>query len=295
MARQPLLGIDDSSPPFSQFRNIGWLAPARSGHRSPEHARHQLYVGREKHNPVNVLIKVTSKPGLVYERDLANEISTLSTLNREQPASRYFPAIHEHGRLADGRLYLVTSLFDEFPLATAMAGEPVPGQLVAHLRIAIEIANALVDMHRLAIFHVDLNPMNVLYRASNDGPVIRIIDFESSYERARHANGEFYSPPTTPGYSAPEVSQHPPDARSDLFSLGVVLYTMVAGYQWSDREQVGTRVAADPTLDAELREALLAAVDPVPDNRYPSVQTFQTALATYLERIWPGRSWRRHV
>ena len=42
---------------------------------------------------------------------------------------------------------------------------------------------------------------------------------------------------------------------------------------------------------AELKESLLAAVDPIPDNRYPSVQEFQSALAGYLERIWPGRAW----
>ena len=126
MPNTPLVGIDSSSPPFDHFKHIAWLAPARSGHRSPTHARHQLYVAREKRNPVNVLIKVTSKPGLVYERDIGNEISSLSTINDALPHSRYFPIVHEHGRLSDGRLYLVTSLFDEFPLATTIGEDRVP-------------------------------------------------------------------------------------------------------------------------------------------------------------------------
>ena len=130
--------------------------------------------------------------------------------------------------------------------------------------------------------------MNILSRATTDRPVIRIVDFESSFERARHLDGEFYSPPTTPGYSAPEVSHQAPDARSDLFSLGAVLYTLLAGYRWTDHLDVRARVAADHVLDTELKEVLLAAVDPVPDKRYASVQLFQTALGTYLERIWPG-------
>ncbi|MEO8070676.1 MAG: hypothetical protein ABI652_04695 [Acidobacteriota bacterium] len=291
MPNTPLLGIDGSLPPFDHLKNIQWLAAARSGHRSPTHARHQLYVGREKQNPVSVLIKVTSKPGLVYEHDLGNEISSLSTINSALPDSRYFPVIHDHGRLRDGRLYLISSLFDEFPLATTIGADRVPEQLVTHLLIALEIAKALVEIHRLEIFHVDLNPMNVLSHAGTTRPVIRIVDFESSFERARHGHGEFYSPPTTPGYSAPEVTRQAPDARADLFSLGAVLYTMIAGYRWTDGGDVRARVAADAELDAELKNALLAAVDPVPEKRYPAVPPFQAALATYLERIWPGRSW----
>jgi len=56
--------------------------------------------------------------------------------------------------------------------------------MVAHLRAAIEVARALTDLHRLPIFHVDLNPMNILYRVDKGRPVIRIVDFESSYEQA---------------------------------------------------------------------------------------------------------------
>ena len=291
MLNKDALAIDRSSPPFDEFKSIQWLAPARSGHRSRDHARHQLYVGREKQNPVNVLIKVTSKPGLVYEHDLNNEIGSLSTINRELPDSQYFPVVRNHGRLTDGRIYLITSLFDEFPLATTIGTERVPDKLVAHLRTAIEIARALTDIHRLEIFHVDLNPMNVLYRPGTERPVIRIVDFESSYERRRHSTGVFYSPPTTAGYSAPEVSGQPPDARSDVFSLGAVLYTLLAGFRWTDGAAVGARVKTDPDLDAELKDALLTAVDPVPETRYPSVQKFQAALSAYLERIWPGRSW----
>jgi serine/threonine protein kinase len=285
------LGIDDKSPPFDQFKTIQRLAADRSGHDSIEHVRHHLYVGREKRNPVSVLIKLASKPGLVYQHNLANEIASLSTINRELPDSRYFPVVQEHGRLRDGRVYLITSLFDEFPLAASIGPERVPARLVAHLRTTIEVARALEELHRLNIFHVDLNPMNILHRTENSRPVIRIVDFESSYELARHAKEVSYGPPTTPGYSAPEVSRQAPDARSDLFSLGAVLYTMLAGYQWTLGSEAGVSVAADREIDPELREIVLRAVDPDPDGRYPSIAEFQGVLAAYLEQIWPGRSW----
>jgi serine/threonine protein kinase len=227
----------------------------------------------------------------VYEHDLDNELNSLTTINRELPDSRYFPFVHDHGRLKDGRRFLITSLFDEFPLATIIGTEPEPALLVRDLRIGIEIARALAQLHGLEIFHVDLNPMNVLYRTGTDRPVVRIIDFESSYERRRHSTGVFYSPPTTAGYSAPEVSRQPPDARADIFSLGSVLYTLLAGYRWSTRSDVRGRVAADDELDADLKDALLRAVDPNPDRRFATVEQFESALGAYLESIWPGRRW----
>ena len=108
---------------------------------------------------------------------------------------------------------------------------------------------------------------------------------------ARHSSGAFYDPPTTPDFSAPEVSRQAPDARSDLYSLGATLYTMLAGYGWTWAGAIRTRVEADRELDPELKTILLSAIDPDPDRRYPSIHVFHDALAAYLEAIWPGRSW----
>jgi serine/threonine protein kinase len=291
LAHSGPIDIDYRSPPFNRFKGIQRLATNRRGHGSVEHARHQLYVGRDPRSASGVLIKLTSKPGLVYEYDITNEIASLSTISRELPASPYFPVVRDHGRLRDGRVYLAISLFDEFPLATAIGTERLPAKMVAHLKAAMEVATALAELHRLNIFHVDLNPMNILHRVEKGGPVIRIVDFESSYELSRHTTGVFYNPPTTPGYSAPEVPQQPPDGRSDVFSLGAVLYTMLAGYSRTWGAEIGTTVDSDPDLDPDLKAILLKAVNPEPASRYPSIQEFHAVLAAHLEEIWPGRSW----
>jgi serine/threonine protein kinase len=291
MPRSRLIAVDHSSPPFDRFRSVQRLSADRSGHGSAEHVRHQLYVGRDKQRPESVLVKVTSKPGLVYEQNLNNEIASLSTINRELPDSLYFPVIRDHGRLQDGRVYVVTSLFEELPLASSIGAERASSRLVAHLRTALEVCKALTELHRLEIFHVDLNPMNILYRVEKDKPVIRIVDFESSYERARHSKGLFYDPPTTPGYAAPELSHRAPDARSDLFSLGAVLYTMIATYQWTWDGEVGRSVEADMEIEPDLKRILLHSTEPDADRRYASIQEFRDDLAAYLELIWPGRSW----
>jgi serine/threonine protein kinase len=286
----PTIDLDSKSPPFDQFKGIQLLATDRRGHVSIEHARHRLYVGRDKKTQLDVLIKIPSKPGLTYQDNLKNEIASLLTINRSMPESRYFPVIREHGKLRDGRVYLIASFFTEFPLATAIGNEPIPGKTVAYLRTAMEIARALGQLHSLKIFHVDLNPMNILLRLEHGTPVIRIIDFESSYESERHSAGAFYDPPNTPGYSAPEISHQPPDARADVFSLGAVLYTMLAGYAWTWEADVGKCIADDREIDGDLKAILLNAVDPLPDKRYPSMKDFHASLAVHLERIWPGRA-----
>ena len=137
--------------------------------------------------------------------------------------------------------------------------------------------------------------MNVLHRTEEERQVVRIVDFESSYEPSRHAAGQLHSPPTTPGYSAPEVSRQTPDGRANLFSLGAVLYTMLAGYEWTWAADVGVAIEADQELDPELRRILITAVDPDPVRRYPSVQEFHAVLPTTSNASGPaGRgSWLR--
>jgi hypothetical protein len=278
--------------PFKRFGSIQRLGPDRSGHASVEHVRHQLFVGRDRRTRANALIKVLTKPGLVYERNLTNEIATLSTINRELPDSRDFPLLWDDGRLPDGRVFVIMSLFDEWPLATTIGPERLPDRLVAHLRTSMEVARALADLHRIRIFHVDLNPMNILYRVEQGRPVIRIVDFESSYEVARHSKGVAYNPPTTPGFCAPEVVHgRTPDGRADVFSLGAVLYTLIAGYEWTWDTELFPRIEADEDIDVDLKAVLLAAVERDADRRYQSIQEMDAALAVYLESIWPGRSW----
>lgn len=283
--------LDLKSPPFDQFTHIQKLSNERSGHASGGHARHHLYIGRDRRTRAQMLIKLTAKPGLVYERNLANEIASLTTINRELTESRYFPLLGEHGRLRDGRIYLTISLFSEFPLATTIGPERLPERLVGHLRTALEVARALMEIHALGIYHVDLNPMNILYRSEKGRPVIRIVDFESSFEAARHAGGASYNPPTTAGFSAPEVAERAPDGRADLFSLGAVLYTLLAGYEWTWSSDVTASVAEDRALDGELREILLKAVAAKREKRYAGVAEFSRAAGAYLEKLWPGRSW----
>ena len=64
------IDLDRKSPPFDRFKNIERLATNRSGHGSLEHVRHHLFAGRYKQSATSVLIKVTARPGLIYQQTL---------------------------------------------------------------------------------------------------------------------------------------------------------------------------------------------------------------------------------
>jgi serine/threonine protein kinase len=292
MSRRERLDPLLRSAPFKRFGSLRRLGHNRSGHASVEHVRHQLYVGRDSRTRTHALIKITTKPGRVYEQNLTNEIATLSRINRELPDSSYFPSLWDHGRLAGGRLFLIMTLFDEWPLATTIGAERRADRLVAHLRTSLEVATALAELHGIGVFHIDLNPMNILYRAEQGRPVIRIVDFESSYEVARHSAGVAYDPPTTPGFSAPEVHDRAPDGRSDVFSLGAVLTSLIVGYGWIWDTDLLAAIEGDTEIDEDLKGLLRTAMAPDPERRYRSIHEMYAALAAYLESIWPGRPWR---
>jgi serine/threonine protein kinase len=277
------------SPRLRRLTNVRRLSSDRSGHASVEHVRHQLFVARDKETRAEVLLKVTTKPGVVYEQNLANEGAVLATINRALPDSPHFPLLLDEGRLADGRMFVLMSLFPEWPLATSIGPERRPDRLVGHLQTTLAVGRVLTDLHGIGVFHVDLNPMNILYRGERGRSLIRIVDFESAYEVARHSRGAFYNPSTTAGFSAPEIPELAPDARADVFSLGAVLYTMMAGYDWTWKGDLAAHAASDGEIDPDLRTILLKAADPDRGRRYPSVPEMCVPLAAYLEAIWPGR------
>lgn len=289
MAGRDVFPAELQSPRLKRLRNVQRLGTERSGHASEEHVRHQLYVGQDAETNSRALVKITTRPGLVYEQNLVNEAAVLSTINSALPTSQHFPLLLDHGRVRDGRMFVLMSFFDEWPLAMTIGEERRADRLVGYLRTSLAVGTALASLHRIGIVHVDLNPMNILYRLDRGNPVIRIVDFESAYEVTRHGNGVSYSPPTTSGFSSPEVSRAP-DRRADVFSLGTVLYTMIAGYQWTMGDEVSSAIAAEREMDGELQQILLTAVDRTPARRHQSIEILCAAIAAYLESIWPARS-----
>jgi hypothetical protein len=162
---------------------------------------------------------------------------------------------------------------EPFLVMEYVPGEPLSkilraagGKLPAHdaLRFSLQIAEALAYAHSHGVIHGDIKPANVLI--TDDGHA-KIADF--GVARFNHGlvtnTGKIFG---SPAYMAPEqLSGGPPDARSDLFSLGVMLYSMLTGFrpfQGNTAETVCFKVMN---------------VEPVP------VTSFQAELQPGLDRL----------
>ena len=146
--------------------------------------------------------------------------------------------IHEIIETADGRHCIVMEYIEGMTLRERLVNSPI--NLNDALDITIQTASALSSAHAAGIVHRDIKPENVMVRA--DG-YVKVLDFGLAklVERFEPANSEAETRAielkTSPGilmgtvaYMSPEQARGlPVDARTDVWSLGVVLYEMVAG------------------------------------------------------------------
>ena len=132
--------------------------------------------------------------------------------------------IHEVGETDDGQLFLVMTCYDGETLKRKIERGPLP--IDEAVDIAKQIAQGLTKAHRLGIVHRDIKPANIML--TSDG-IVKILDFglaklagAAGLTRAGFCLG-------TPAYMSPEQARGEVDHRTDLWSLGVVLYEMVTG------------------------------------------------------------------
>ncbi|MFN7982995.1 MAG: protein kinase [Vicinamibacterales bacterium] len=194
----------------------------------------------------------------------------------------------------DGLLYLVEELVDGTTLREVLSKGPLP------LRRAVEygraIAQGLAAAHAKNIIHRDLKPENVM--VTGDGR-LKILDFGLAKlnQPGQASDASTQTHQTGPGtilgtvsYMSPEqVRGQALDARSDLFSLGVVLYEMVSGRRPfsgetapdtqaailnADPPELPVDGACPPSLEAVIRRCL----EKVPDQRFQTASDLAFAL-----------------
>ncbi|HVT61277.1 MAG TPA: protein kinase [Thermoanaerobaculia bacterium] len=137
----------------------------------------------------------------------------------------YICTIHEVGETDEGQLFLAMAYYDGETLTKRLARGPLP--IGTALNIAQQIARGLLEAHRHGIVHRDVKPANLMITA---GDVVKILDFGIAKLAGAAGITRAGSPLGTPGYMSPEqASGGEVDLRTDLWSLGAVLYEMVAG------------------------------------------------------------------
>src|ERR1022692_3318926 len=177
------------------------------------------------------------------------------------------------------------------------------------IRIAIGILEALDYIHTNGVVHRDLKPENIMV---DEEDKIKLIDFgiasDSAARRLTYAN--FTATLGTPNYISPEqVKGKRGDGRSDIYSMGVILYEMLSGRlpfsgpspmaAMNDRllnHPVPPSVA-DPSISPQLQEVLYRALERDPRNRYATAHEFVHDLQ-HLDQVGVEdrdelRNWQR--
>ena len=184
------------------------------------------HLGLERPVAVKIIKREFASDSDVAERFL-REARTMAKLRHPHAAM-----IFDAGSLPDGRHFIIMELVEGETLSQALAreGRFSPNQAV---KIATQVCDVLEEAHRLGIVHRDLKPSNIML--SHRG--VCVLDFgvakvlastaESTATHASTGSGHLVG---TPRYMSPEqcLGQRV-GARSDLYSLGVLLYEMLAG------------------------------------------------------------------
>jgi tetratricopeptide (TPR) repeat protein len=221
--------------------------------------------------------------------------------------------LHDSGE-ADGCLYYVMPFVTGESLRDRLEAE---GQLplVDALRIAREVADALEAAHRAGVVHRDIKPENILLLAGHavvsDFGIARAISAAGS-QRMHHSGGSRFETGHgmavgTPDYMSPEQAAGsaaaPIDGRSDIYSLGCVLFEMLTGEPPAaltppegpsagplrPRDRLAELVAIRPSVPAEVASVVARMLAPLPADRFDSAADLMEALAQ-PSGVWTPRS-----
>ena len=248
---------------------------------------------RAKQAPLErlVLIKALSPtilPSSPFAATLEREAALLSEL-----AHPNIVRLYDFER-RDDTMWLVLEHVDGWTLEELIAKLKRLAAPVA-ISIALEVARALDHAHEREVVHRNVQPKNVLVSKTGE---IKLIDFAvASDERLPTAPELLESGPSfgMPSYMSPEqILGEPADPRSDLFSLGVVLYEMVSGkrpFDAPDDKSATQRIRHDappplardaPDVPAALERTLRRSLEKMPGDRFASAAELVQALETCL-------------
>ena len=204
--------------------------------------------------------------------------------------------VTDSGATEGGSVYFVMEYLEGVELGSVIEREGAL-DVARALRITGQICRALSAAHREGIIHRDLKPENIfLITRGGEADVVKVLDFgiaktteaEAARERRLTSPGMAMG---TPEYMAPEqAAGRPADARTDVYSLGAIMYEMVTGippYQGDNFMEILTKKATqDPpepiSIRAELpqpvSDLVMASMSRSPEHRPQSMESLEYEL-----------------
>lgn len=206
--------------------------------------------------------------------------------------------VYDVGRTTDGACYVVAKYIEGCDLADwREERSPSPAE---SLEVIIAVAEALHHAHRRGLVHRDIKPGNILIDLEGRP---HLVDFGLALRDEQYGQGPQLA--GTPAYMSVEQARsesHLVDARSDIFSLGVVLYELLTGHRpfraktLADlREQLTRGVVRPPrqfndALPRDLDRICLRALAKNPADRYSTALDFADELRDVLAALTLGGS-----
>ena len=187
--------------------------------------------------------------------------------------------IYDAGTTPDGRPYFAMEYVPGTPITEHCDRNHLT--IAARLELFLQLCEGVQHAHQKAVIHRDLKPSNVLVRVLDGRPVVTIIDFGIAKALGEHSEERTWSTQAgmmigTPEYMSPEqagMTGRDVDTRSDVYSLGVMLYELLTGvlpFDPKDLRQAG--------LD-ELRRRIREEDPPRPSVRLATLGERATELA----------------
>jgi TolB-like protein/tRNA A-37 threonylcarbamoyl transferase component Bud32/Flp pilus assembly protein TadD len=199
--------------------------------------------------------------------------------------------IYEVDETLEGQLYIAMAFYDGETLEERIYRGPLPA--AEAIGIAVQVARGLARAHESGIIHRDVKPANIIITPRGEA---KIVDFGLAKLAGQVGLTRNGASMGTPTYMSPEQADGKQvDGRTDVWSLGVVLYEMVTGKKpfAGDHPQaiIQSLLNAEPEPPRRIVPGLPVALERVidgclakdPDERYPSCPALISALAPLLE------------
>ena len=156
-------------------------------------------------------------------RRFENEAKIISSLRHPNTLK-----LIDYGRTDDGQLFVVTEFLDGQPLDALLAAGPISERRT--VQVLEQVCASLAEAHEQGVVHRDLKPGNLFLENVGSKEVVKVLDFgiaRLSTGTSHTQTGMVFG---TPAYMSPEQCRgERVDARSDLYSLGIVAYECLTG------------------------------------------------------------------